>query len=130
MEDAEALGYALSEVEYDSAKVPQALERTFCLRFLRASLVQHFSNASSLDPTEMEKARNWSIGRNSSSGTGVPNSQEGANSPVQDLISRKVKEHADSFDIRATSGWVMNYQCAKEFERDQGDKFVLSKVLD
>lgn len=61
MEDAEALNFALSEVDYDPSRVPQALERTFCLRFLRASLVQHFSNAASFDPQEMEKARQWSL---------------------------------------------------------------------
>lgn len=129
MEDAEALQFALSEIDYQPSKVPQALERTFCLRFLRASLVQYFSNASPFDPQEMEKARHWSLEKAAADKGGVPLNQKGENDPVQEFIAQKVKEHADSFDVRATSGWVMNYKSAKDFERDQGETFVLKEPL-
>ena len=107
MEDAEALAYALSEVGYQPSGVPQALERTFCLRFLRASLVQHFSNATSLDPKEMEHAKQWSLERTGANS--VPLNRRGEDDPVQTLIAQKVKEHADAFDVRATSGCVWGH---------------------
>lgn len=49
--------------------------------------------------------------------------------PVRALIAQKLIEHADSFDVWSTSGWIMNHKCAREFEREQKDKFVLNSPV-
>lgn len=120
MEDAEALQYSLRQVNWDPKRVPEALERTFCLRFLRCSMVQHFSNASPFSLETMQKAAAWSLERvAASSADSVPLVREGAADKVQQVIAQKIEESAGVFDVRGTSVWVMNYTSAEEFAKDQ-----------
>ena len=126
MEDAEALQYSLREVHFDAGRVPEALERTFCLRFLRCSMIQHFSNATSFGPGVMDKAAAWALERTADQSQGVPLSQMGVQDHVQQLIASKVEAGAHAFDVRATSAWVLDYMSAESFAKAQPE-YILDK---
>lgn len=129
MEDAEALKYSLAKVNWDPKRVPEALEKTFCLRFLRCSMIQHFSNASSFSQDVMAKAAAWSLERVAASADQtVPLAQKGVEDKVQQLISEKIEGCAAEFDVRGPTGWVMNYRTAEDFAKDQPG-YVLDKPL-
>ena len=106
MEDAEALHFALSEVDFDSARVPLALQRTFNLRFLRDSIVQHLSNSTPFDPEEVAKAKQYSKQKAASSSSAsqkVPLTLHGQGAILQDFIHNLVQDHADVLDRTSTS---------------------------
>lgn len=128
-EDAEALQYSLNQVSWDADRVPKALEKTFCLRFLRASLVQHFSNASSFGPEVMGRAFRWSMERAAGSEKTVPIDQQGADDAVQKLVAEKIEASACGFNVRGTSAWIMNYRSAEEFEESQPEYVLKGSFL-
>lgn len=106
MEDAEALHFALSEVRFEPARVPQALQRTFNLRFLRDSIVQHLSNSTPFDPAEVAKAKQYSkekAARSTSASQSVPLTLHGQGGILQDFIHKMVQDHAGVLDRRTTS---------------------------
>ncbi|KAK2603766.1 hypothetical protein QQS21_004051 [Conoideocrella luteorostrata] len=114
MEDAEALQYCLGQVGYRPERVPEALSQTFCMRFIRCSIIQHFSNSSSFGNEFMEKAAKWSL-ENAARQTEdqesniVPVTSSGIDDVVQRDIVERVRETAELFDVRAASAWVTGY---------------------
>ncbi|KAK7404157.1 hypothetical protein QQX98_010061 [Neonectria punicea] len=129
MEDAEALQYALGQVGWIPARVPEALDLTFRLRFLRCSVIQHFSNSSPFDAGTMEKASTWSLENTATNAVAaVPLARDGADDKVQQAIATRVNANAGAFDVRATSGWVMNYKSAAAFSESQA-AYILDKAF-
>lgn len=111
MEDAEALQYCLSEVNWEPERVPEALSRTFCLRFLRCSIIQHFSNAGPFRSEVVDNAAKWSLKHSAiNSGTSVPVMTRGADDLVQHNIASKVAALIDEIDRLTPSNWVIGYK--------------------
>lgn len=125
MEDAETLQYCLNGIGWNPERVPEALSRVFCTRFLRCSLIQHFSNTSSFGNEFMERAEKWSLERATSGENMVPVMND-VDDVVQRDIATKVRETAAAVDVRTASAWVTDYKLV-DFLRN-GREYILEKA--
>ncbi|GAB0138842.1 hypothetical protein EsDP_00007064 [Epichloe bromicola] len=127
MEDAEALQYCLGAVGHRPERVAEALSQTFCMRFIRCSIIQHFSNSSSFGNEFMEKAARWSLENNKQGQDDnvVPVTSSGLDHVVQRDIVERVRETAVAFDARTASSWVMGYTL-DDFVKN-GRRYILER---
>lgn len=118
MEDAEALQYCLAQVNWEPERVPEALSKTFCLRFLRCSIVQHFSNAGPFRTEVVDEAAKWSMRYLAGQqGNAVPVMSAGADDVVQSSIASKLAELVHGVDPAAPVHWVIDYKLSDFLEK-------------